>query len=226
MAYDYRPQWHSRFKCTQVQWSLWCWQSLSWAVRVLRTIARPLFVVHSIVHPRDQPTLDRIQKCSLEHALFPYLFPFDEGAYDGHLFICEYLRLRCSQLFAPFTSCKDYLLLMYHVCEAHRLSTNCSSSVLQHDMDGNTAEHPHATRCMFCNISWSMQTLLLCQVVGGNKVQQLWHSATTFSNIPFSSNQQEQSTNTVQQQLAASAFNNNQQYQQQHSWAALISHTL
>ena len=111
------------------------------------------------LRPRDQPTLSRPlvieadgtadmdnEECSLEQGLFPYLFPFNTGAWDGVMGICAYLRLRCSQLFSPFTLCKNYLLLMFHVRQAHLLRENCSSSVLQRDIDRYTTEHPHATQ--------------------------------------------------------------------------------
>ena len=109
--------------------------------------------------PRDHPTLSRPlvmqpdgtadssgENCSLEQALFPHPFPFNTGAWDGAVSICTYLRLRCSQLFSPFTLCKSYLLLMYHVRQAHLLSQNCSSTMLQRDIDRYTTEHPHATQ--------------------------------------------------------------------------------
>ena len=111
------------------------------------------------LRPRDHPTLSRPlvmqpdgtadssgENCSLEQALFPHLFPFNTGAWDGAVSICTYLRLRCSQLFSPFTLCKSYLLLMYHVRQAHLLSQNCSSTMLQRDIDRYTTEHPHATQ--------------------------------------------------------------------------------
>ena len=90
------------------------------------------------LRPRDHPTLLRPlvmqpdgtadpsgEDCSLEQGLFPHLFPFNTGAWDGAVSICAYLRLRCNQLFSPFTLCKNYLLLMYHVRQAHVVS-NCS----------------------------------------------------------------------------------------------------
>ena len=102
---------------------------------------RPATTNCGTLRPRDQPTLERPlvvrpdgtadphgEKCSLEQALFPYLFPFNTGAWDGAVSMCAYLRLRCSELFSPFTLCKNYLLLMYHVRQAHMLSQKCSST--------------------------------------------------------------------------------------------------
>ncbi|KAL3155152.1 hypothetical protein ABBQ38_011208 [Trebouxia sp. C0009 RCD-2024] len=81
---------------------------------------------------------------SLEQALFPYLVPFSKGHWDGILGICDYLRLRCTQLFSPFTLCKNYLLLMYHVRQAHMLSQATPDSVLQRDMDNYASHNPGA----------------------------------------------------------------------------------
>ena len=80
------------------------------------------------LRPRDHPTtLSTLvmqpdgtadptgENCSPEHGLFPYLFPFNKGAWDGIASICAYLPLRCCQLFSPFTLCKDFTLLMYHL---------------------------------------------------------------------------------------------------------------
>lgn len=84
--------------------------------------------------------------CSLEQALFPHLFPFNTGTWDGVVSICANLRLHCSQLFSPFTLCKNCLMLTFHVRQAHVLSQNCSSSMLQRDIDHYTTDHPHATQ--------------------------------------------------------------------------------
>ena len=64
------------------------------------------------LRPRDHPTLARPlvmqphgtadppgENCSLEQALFPYLFPFNTGAWDNAVSICSYLHMRCNQLF-------------------------------------------------------------------------------------------------------------------------------
>lgn len=75
------------------------------------------------LRPRDHPTLSRPvvmqpggtadvsgESCSLEQGLFPHLFPFNTGAWDSVISICAYLRFRCSQLFSPFTLCKNLTL--------------------------------------------------------------------------------------------------------------------
>lgn len=110
------------------------------------------------LRPRDHPTLSRPcvmqadgtadasgENCSLEQGLFPYLFPFNKGSWDGAMGICAYIHLRCQQLFSPFTMCRTYLLLMYHVRQAHVLATSCTSTMLQRDIDRYSTEHPHAT---------------------------------------------------------------------------------
>ena len=40
---------------------------------------------------------------TLESALFPFLFPHANGAYDGRTTLSEYLKYRMSTLFSPFT---------------------------------------------------------------------------------------------------------------------------
>ena len=101
-----------------------------------RTLSRPL-----VMHCRPPS-----ENCSLEQGLFPYLFPFNTAAWDGLVSICAYMRLHCSQLFSPFTLCQNYLLLMYHIRQAHVLSNNCSSTMLQRDMHRYIAERPDATQ--------------------------------------------------------------------------------
>jgi hypothetical protein len=59
---------------------------------------------------------------TLETALFPFLFPFGTGAYDGAVTLCNYLRMRMRMFFSVFTLHKLYLLLMYQLRQAVVLS--------------------------------------------------------------------------------------------------------
>jgi hypothetical protein len=52
---------------------------------------------------------------TLESALFPFLFPHGNGAYDGRTTLSEYLKYRMNTLFSPFTLYKPYLLYMYDI---------------------------------------------------------------------------------------------------------------
>ncbi|DBA91865.1 TPA: hypothetical protein ACH3X1_015999 [Trebouxia sp. C0004] len=113
------------------------------------------------LRPRDQPIVphdllmqaaetplpmsDTPDACTLEQALFPYLFVFAQGAWDGGMNLCNYLRMRMSQLFSPFTLCKNYLLLMYHVRQTHRLVTDCAEATLQRYITKYKRDHPDAT---------------------------------------------------------------------------------
>ncbi len=75
------------------------------------------------------------------------------------------VRLRCSQLFSPFTLCKNYLLLMYHVRTAHIVGQKCSGLVLERDMAAYTTEHPQATtqQVLTCiNVDACPETLRAC----------------------------------------------------------------
>ena len=87
-----------------------------------------------------------IDGCTLEEALFPYLFPFNKGAWRGGMQICNYLKMRLSQLFSPFTLCNNYLLMMFHVRQAHILVSNCAEGVLQRDMAKLSAADPKRYR--------------------------------------------------------------------------------
>lgn len=91
------------------------------------------------------PTNDSPDKVTVEQALFPYLFVFGTGAWDGTLNFCVYLRMRMCQLFSPFTLCKNYLLLMYHVQQTHHLVTDCAEATLQRYIAHNKRNHPDAT---------------------------------------------------------------------------------
>jgi len=82
---------------------------------------------------------------TLEQALFPYLFPLGAGHWDGHRTLPAYLRLRSMQLFSPFTLCKNYMLLMFHVRQAAVLARACSEQVLQRDINSYRSAHPNAT---------------------------------------------------------------------------------
>ena len=109
-----------------------------------------------VLRPRDHPTLSRPlticndgsgvtpEATSLEQALFPYLFPHGTGAWDGGMQLTHYLRMRMTALFSPFTLCKSYLLLMYHLRQSHMLAGAASEQVLQRDMDNYMRYNPSA----------------------------------------------------------------------------------
>ena len=54
----------------------------------------------------------------LESALFPFLFPHGNEAYNGPTTLSEYLKYRMTTLFSPFTLYKAYLLYMYDICQS------------------------------------------------------------------------------------------------------------
>lgn len=76
---------------------------------------------------------------------FPTFF-HNTGHYANLMSLCAYFRLRCTQLFSPFKLCKNCLLLMYHVRQAHILSKATSETVLQRDMDNYARHNPNATQ--------------------------------------------------------------------------------
>ncbi len=73
-------------------------------------------------HEQFKVCIDSLQSnipfITLENALFPFLFPWGEGAYDGRIKLHDYFKYRMSMLFSPFTLYKPYLLFMYDLCQS------------------------------------------------------------------------------------------------------------
>ena len=79
---------------------------------------------------------------TLELALFPFLFPSGNGAYDGEISLQEYLRYRMTCLFSPFTLYKPYLLLMYDVRQALMLINATKHMCLEKDYQAFKVKNP------------------------------------------------------------------------------------
>ena len=79
---------------------------------------------------------------TLELALFPFLFPSGNGAYDGKISLQEYLRYRMTCLFSPFTLYKPYLLLMYDVRQALMLINATKHMCLEKDYQAFKVKNP------------------------------------------------------------------------------------
>lgn len=83
-------------------------------------------------------------KLSIELALFTFLFPDGQGAFDGKQF-CVYLKSRMQQNFSLFTLYKPYLILMLHLRQIHRLLSECREEVLQRELKKRKRRQPHLT---------------------------------------------------------------------------------
>lgn len=68
---------------------------------------------------------------TLETALFPFLFPFASGAFNGAISLCSYLQWRMHCFFSVFTLHKLYLLMMFQLRRAVVLSTTFKHSQLE-----------------------------------------------------------------------------------------------
>ena len=79
---------------------------------------------------------------TLELALFPFLFPSSNSAYDGATSIQEYLKYRMTCLFSPFTLYKPYLLLMYDVRQALMLTNATRHMCLEKDYQAFQVKNP------------------------------------------------------------------------------------
>jgi hypothetical protein len=82
---------------------------------------------------------------SLELALFPFLFPQGNGAYDGLISIHEYLKYKMNCLFSPFILYKPYLLLMYDIQQSVMILKSISQFCLQNDIVAQKRKNPTAT---------------------------------------------------------------------------------
>ena len=84
----------------------------------------PLMVLPGDISSDSEPGM------TVEKAMFPFLFPHGDGAWDGKMTLNGYLRMRMLQAFSVFTLFKPYLLLMFQIpsgggvaqyCEVHGL---------------------------------------------------------------------------------------------------------
>ena len=80
---------------------------------------------------------------TLESALFLFLFPHGNGAYDGRTTLSEYLRYRMSALFSPFTLYKPYLLYMYDIHQYVQFLKEISHTYLDTEMKQTKQAHPN-----------------------------------------------------------------------------------
>jgi hypothetical protein len=62
--------------------------------------------------------IDTFTLLTLKTALFPFLFPFGLGAYNGAMTLCNYLGWRMHCFFSVFALQKIYLLMMYQIRQA------------------------------------------------------------------------------------------------------------
>ena len=72
-----------------------------------------------LVRPDGTPLLPTESAVTLESAIFPYLFPDGQGAFqhikDNKETLASYLAWRMKSMFTAFTLFKPYLLIMYQV---------------------------------------------------------------------------------------------------------------
>lgn len=52
---------------------------------------------------------------TMESAVFPFLFPFGRGYYDGYIQFSNYVKMRICTLFSIYTLYKPYLLIMFQL---------------------------------------------------------------------------------------------------------------
>jgi hypothetical protein len=82
---------------------------------------------------------------SLETALFPFLFPFGQNAFNGSIGLCNYLKFRMQSMFSVFTLHKLYPLMMYQLRQATVLSNSFKQSQLERSVFKYKKDHPYAS---------------------------------------------------------------------------------
>ncbi len=85
-----------------------------------------------------------IKDVTMESAVFPFMFPFGHGQYDGAIRFADYIRMRSSTLFSVFTLYKPYLLLMYQLKQAILIANSTTTTVLQRDIDNYKRKNRNA----------------------------------------------------------------------------------
>ena len=80
---------------------------------------------------------------TLESALFSFLIPHGNGAYDGRTTLSEYLKYRMSTLFSSFTVYKPYLLYMYDICQTVQFLKEISHTCLEREIKQTKQAHPN-----------------------------------------------------------------------------------
>ena len=105
-----------------------------------------------------QLTSDSDNSITVEKALFPFLFPHGDGAFDGRTTLNTYLRMRMLQAFSVFTLFKPYLLLMFQIRQAVMLHNNVKSMVLSRSLVDFKSRNPLATdaQAMANAIKWNV----------------------------------------------------------------------
>jgi hypothetical protein len=76
----------------------------------------------------DDTDFQSLGALTLETALFPFLFPFASGAFNGAMTLCAYLQWRMHCFFSIFTLHKLYLFMMFQIRRAVILSTTFKHS--------------------------------------------------------------------------------------------------
>lgn len=81
---------------------------------------------------------------TLETAMFPVLFPGNTGFYHtrmrggggrkGYINLSEYVRVRASQLFSPFTLLQQYPLLLFQARGLPLAAAACSCLLMSHGL--------------------------------------------------------------------------------------------
>ncbi len=71
---------------------------------------------------------------TLKNVLFPFLFPWGEGAYDEIISLHDYLKYYMNMLFSSFTIYKPYLLFMYDLCQSIQILQHTSKTCLEKDV--------------------------------------------------------------------------------------------
>lgn len=70
-----------------------------------------------------------IRDMTFENVLFPFLFPYGNGTYDGQTTLSKYLEYQMSTLFFPFSLYKPYLLYMHDIHQSihffRKISQTC-----------------------------------------------------------------------------------------------------
>ncbi len=81
---------------------------------------------------------------SVEEAVFPFMFPFGEGAFDGSCRFEDYLAFRCGCLFSPWKLFKPYLLYMYEIKMAHSLLDEAPTVAIEKAVKKYKEKNPEA----------------------------------------------------------------------------------